>query len=191
MDIVFGLIVGISLAASCGFRVFVPMLVMGVAVRSGQLELTQQWAWIGSWPALITFGAATVTEIAAYFIPWLDNILDTLATPAAIVAGTIAMAACVAEMSPLLQWSVALIAGGGAAGLVQSSTVAARGTSTATTGGLGNFLVSVAELTMSFILSVLAVVVPIVAGLILCAVAFFAVRLLWRRRKQRNIPVQT
>lgn len=153
-SIILSCLIGVSLAAACGFRIFVPLLVMGIAVKSGQLQLADGWDWIGSWPALSAFAIASVTEFAGFLIPGFDNILDTIATPAAIVAGTIATAACVSEMDPLLQWSTAIIAGGGAAAVVQGATVVARGASTVTTAGLGNSLVAVSELVMSFVLSV-------------------------------------
>lgn len=169
-------VVGISLAASCGFRVFVPMLVMSMAVKSGMLELTDEWNWLGSWPALIAFSMATTTEIGGYYVPWLDNLLDTIASPAAVVAGTITTAACVSEMSPFLQWSTAIIAGGGIAGTIQGTTVFARGASTATTGGLGNPIVSTLELLMSLALSLLAIFVPILAAAVVCVIGFVLIR---------------
>ncbi|MSR60164.1 MAG: DUF4126 domain-containing protein [Planctomycetaceae bacterium] len=188
-SIILSCLIGVSLAAACGFRIFVPLLVMGIAVKSGQLQLADGWDWIGSWPALSAFAIASVTEFAGFLIPGFDNILDTIATPAAIVAGTIATAACVSEMDPLLQWSTAIIAGGGAAAVVQGATVVARGASTVTTAGLGNSLVAVSELVMSFVLSVLAVVAPILAGLMLCVVGFFVIRRLRRRRAKAALPL--
>ncbi|MBS0264676.1 MAG: DUF4126 domain-containing protein [Planctomycetes bacterium] len=185
METVLGIIVGIGLAASCGFRVFVPMFVMSVAVKAGQLSVAENWHWIGSWPALSAFGVATVIEIIAFYIPWIDHLLDTIATPSSVVAGIIATAACVSEMSPLLQWSTAIIAGGGIAAAVQSSTVLVRGTSTVTTGGLGNFVVSTIEWMLSLFLSVLAIVVPIVAGLLLVLMAGGVLWILLRRRARR------
>ncbi|HUY90499.1 MAG TPA: DUF4126 domain-containing protein [Pirellulales bacterium] len=179
-----GAIVGIGLAASCGFRVFVPMLVMSIAAKAGQLELTDGWGWIGSWPAIVCFGVATLVEFGGYCIPWLDNLLDAAASPAAVIAGTIATAACVSEMSPWLQWSTAIIAGGGAAGLVQSLTVAVRGTSTATTGGLGNPIVAAVEFVSSAVLSVLAIIAPILAVLLLCVVAYLLIRRFTRRKRR-------
>jgi hypothetical protein len=184
-------LIGVGLAASCGFRVFVPMLVMSVAVKAGLLELTEGWSWLGGWPAVISFSIASVTEIAGFYIPWVANLLDAIAAPAAIVAGTVATAACVSEMHPLLQWSTAIIAGGGIAGAVQATTVAARLTSTVTTGGLGDWVVATLELAVSFALSVLAVVVPIVAGLVLCLVGFWVVRTFLRRRAQRAVAART
>jgi len=178
-------LIGLGLAASCGFRVFVPMLVMSIAVRAGQLELTEGWAWLGSWPAMTAFAVATVVEICGYYVPWVDNALDSLHTPAAVVAGIIATAACVSDMHPLLQWSTAIIAGGGLAAAVQTGTVLARGTSTAVTGGLFNFMLATLELLMSLVMSVLAIVLPVLATVVLLVVAFFLMRRIWRLQNER------
>ena len=141
-----GMAVGIGLSAACGFRVFVPLLTMNVAALTGYLHLAPGFEWIGSYPATIAFGTATVVEVLAYYIPWLDHFLDLIASPAAIIAGTIATASMVMELSPFLKWTLAIIAGGGAAALIQGATVALRTKSSALTGGMGNPLVSTAEL---------------------------------------------
>jgi hypothetical protein len=166
------------------------MLVMGIAVRAGQLELTEGWHWLGSWAALVAFSIASVVEIAAYYVPWVDNALDTIHTPAAVVAGIIATAACVSEMHPLLQWSTAIIAGGGAAAAVQGTTVLVRGTSTATTGGVGNVVVSTVELAMSFVMSVLAVVVPILAVIVVLTGGILVTRRILRMRAKRAVQAK-
>jgi hypothetical protein len=190
-SIIHSVLIGVGLAASCGFRVFVPMLVMGVAVRAGHLDLAEGWQWLGSWPALLAFSIASVAEIAAYYLPWVDNALDTIHTPAAVVAGIVTTAACVSEMHPLLQWSTAIIAGGGVAAAVQGTTVMLRGASSATTGGLGNFLVSTGELVMSFVMSVLAVVLPILAAIILFTIAMLVVRRVMRIRAKKGLSAKT
>jgi hypothetical protein len=183
--------IGVGLAAACGFRVFVPMLVMGVAVRAGQLDLTEGWLWLGSWPALLAFSIASVAEIAGYYIPWVDNALDTVQTPAAVIAGIVATAASVSELHPLLQWSTAIIAGGGAAAAVQGTTVLVRGASTATTGGLGNFIVSTVELVMSFVMSVLAVVLPILAVVVMLTTGAWLTRRILRAKAKKMIATKT
>lgn len=192
MDTLLAIILGVSMSASlsaaCGFRVFPPMLVMSIAAMAGRLDLADGWNWIASWPALIVFAVATATETCGYYVPWLDNVLDTIASPAAVVAGIVATAACVSGIDPLLKWSLAIIGGGGAAGLLQGSTVLLRGASTATTGGLGNPVVATSELIMSFVLPLLAIVVPILAGIILCGLCgggFFVFRRILRRRAKR------
>ena len=189
MENLLAISLGIGLSAACGFRVFVPLLVMSVASFSGHLTLAPGFQWIGSYPALITFSVATVVEIGGYYIPWVDHLLDTMATPAAIVAGTVITAAMVSNTSPMLKWTLAAIAGGGAAGLVQGTTVLARGVSTATTGGLGNPFFATIELGGALFTSILALLVPLLAvGLI--AVFLFVVGRKVVQKTARVQPVQ-
>lgn len=163
METLLGVIIGIGLSATCGFRIFVPLLGMGIAYRAGALNFASGFDWIGSWPAIIAFGIAMVLEIAAYYIPWLDNMLDTVATPAAVVAGTIATASLVSDVSPFVRWTLAIIAGGGVAGLIQGSSVAIRGVSAASTGGIANPAVSTGELIASIIGTVVSILLPYLA----------------------------
>ncbi len=161
METILGLVVGICLSAACGFRIFVPMLGMSIAALSGYVALSPGFAWIGTWPALIAFATATVLEIGAYYIPWVDNAMDALMTPAAIVAGTILTASMVKDLSPFLKWSLAVIAGGGVSALVQVGTVAMRAVSSGTTGGMTNFLVSTIELGAAIVMTLAAVLIPL------------------------------
>ena len=177
METLLGICIGIGLSAASGLRVFVPLLVMSIASAAGHLTLGPGFAWIGSYPALIAFAVATVIEVGGYYIPWVDHLLDTIATPAAIVAGTVITASMVTDMSPFLKWSLAIIAGGGTAGVVQGATVLARGASTATTGGLGNPLVSTTELAGSIIASVLSLIAPV---LVIAFIVVFAIVICWR-----------
>ena len=186
-EAVLGVLIGVGLAAACGFRIFVPLLVMSIAALAGHLELSEGFAWIGTWPALVAFAVATALEIAAYYIPWLDNLLDSLATPAAVVAGVVVMAACVTDMSPLLKWTLAVVAGGGAAGAVQALTVTGRGTSTATTGGLANPVVSTVEAGSSAALSVVSVLVPVLVGAVVVVILGLLVRQLLLRRRRPGV----
>jgi len=193
MEIALGLFAGIGLSAAAGFRVFVPFLIMSLASLTGNLDLAPGFEWIGTYPALFVFAAATVLEVAAYFVPWLDNLLDTIATPAAVVAGVVATAAMVSGMSPLLKWILAAIAGGGAAGAVQAGTVTLRAASTATTGGLANPLVAVGEFVSSVVTTVLAIVVPIVTIILLVTGFFLVARQIRRfnaaRARRRSIQL--
>ena len=161
METFFGIAVGIGLSAACGFRVFVPLLVMNLASLSGLLHLSPGFAWIGSYYATVAFSTATIAEVLGYYIPWLDHVLDIVATPAAVIAGTIATASMVTDITPFLKWTLALIAGGGIAGIVQGTTVALRATSSASTAGIGNPLFSTLELVGSIFTALLAIVVPI------------------------------
>ena len=184
MQWIMGVCVGIGLSATCGFRVFVPMLGMSIACKADHLTLAPGFEWIASWPAIIAFSIAVIVEVCAYYIPWLDNLLDSIATPAAIVAGSIVTASMVGDVSPFLRWSLAIIAGGGVAGVVQTSSVLARGTSTATTGGAGNPLVSTCELIASIIGTILSIVLPILAMIIIAFISFIIIRRFMRKRQK-------
>jgi hypothetical protein len=187
METLLGIAVGIGLSAACGFRVFVPLLVMNLASLGGQLHLSPGFAWIGSYYATVAFGTATIVEVLGYYIPWLDHVLDIVATPAAVIAGTIATGSMVTEMSPFLKWTLALIAGGGIAGLVQGATVALRATSSASTAGIGNPLFSALELVGSIITALLAILVPILCLVFIALLCIFVIRraggLIFRRMK--------
>ncbi len=183
METVLSVCLGVGLSAACGFRVFVPLLVMNLAALSGHLHLAHGFEWVGSYPALVAFSVATCLEIAGYYIPWLDHFLDTVATPAAVIAGTVVTASMVSDMSPFLRWTLAAIAGGGAAGLVQATTVVTRSASTVTPAGLGNPLVATLELGGALGTSVLALVAPVLTVVLLVAlVGFLAWRLVRRLR---------
>ena len=120
MEALLLVLIGIGLSATCGFRVFIPLFGLGLAAQTGHITLAQEFAWMGSPEAVTAFGIAAALEIGAYYIPWLDNLLDTVASPAAVIAGIMVSAAVMTDMSPLLQWSLAIIAGGGAAAAVHA-----------------------------------------------------------------------
>jgi hypothetical protein len=181
METLLSVCVGIGLSAACGFRVFVPLLVMSIAALSGHLTLAHGFEWIGSYPALVAFSVATCLEIAGYYIPWVDHLLDTVATPTAIIAGTVVSASMVTDMSPFLKWSLAVIAGGGAAGLIQGTTVIMRGASTATTGGLANPLFATIELGGAVVTSLVALLIPVLGVLMIGLFLAIFGRKLFRR----------
>jgi uncharacterized protein DUF4126 len=188
MHLALAICLGIGLSAACGFRVFVPLLGISAAAISGNVSLAPGFDWLGSWPAFACFLTATVLEIAAYYVPWIDNLLDTIATPVAVVAGTVVTASVITDMPPFLQWTLAVIAGGGTAGVIQSSTVALRGTSTVTTGGLANFLVATAELVASVCTTLLAFLLPIAcAGLVMVTAGLILYRAS-RSRQPEALP---
>jgi hypothetical protein len=185
MEVLRSVCLGLALAAACGFRVFVPLLVVSAAARAEWLPLAQPFAWIGTTPALIAFAVATGLEIAAYYVPWLDHLLDTLAWPFAVAAGILLSAAVLTDVDPLLRWTLAIVAGGGAAGTVHAITTGARAVSGATTLGLANPLVATAELAGSLLLSIVSIVLPVLAVLLAGALGLglLSVTLLFRSRR--------
>jgi hypothetical protein len=173
--------IGIGLSAACGFRVFVPLLCLSLAAHFGadHVHLAKSFAWIGSYPAMIAFGVATLVEIVAYYIPWLDNALDAAAVPIATVAGIFLTASVVTDIDPFWRWTLAVIAGGGIAASTQLATTKARVASTATTGGVANPILSTIEAASSTVLSVLAVIWPIVALVLVIAILVVCWMVIW------------
>lgn len=163
MDIVLALMLGVSLAASCGFRVFTPLLVLGLAGRFANFPVAELMSWTATDTGLVCLGCATLLEILAYYIPWVDHALDSVSTPLALVAGTLVVGGQLEGMPDALQWGVAVVGGGGAAGAVQLGTVSLRAVSSAVTGGLGNFAVSTGENIMALVGAVLSIIVPVAA----------------------------
>ena len=175
-EFILSLIIGIGLSASVGFRIFVPFLVLSIFSLLGFVNLSSGFDWIGTYPALIAFGFASLLEIIAYFFPWFDNLLDTVAGPVSIIAGALIMGSVLADFSPLFKWSLAIIAGGGLAGTIQHSTGLLRLTSSTTTGGIANPVISTTEAGASFSLSTLAILLPIVAFLLVLLLVIWVVR---------------
>lgn len=165
---------------------FVPLLVMSIAAHAGNIHLGSNFQWLATTPSLVTFSIATLVEIVAYYIPWLDHLLDTVAAPAAVIAGTVITASLVTDVSPFLRWTLAVIAGGGSAGIVQGTTMLARGLSLVGTGGLANPVVSTAELGGALITSILAIVVPIVAVLLVLVVCALILARVFRSRSRKT-----
>jgi hypothetical protein len=167
---------GIGLAAATGFRVFVPLLVAGLAAHTGYIPLTEGFQWLASMPALITLGTAAVFEVLAYYIPGVDHALDLIASPATVAAGVVASAAVMADVPPTVMWPVAIIAGGGIAGLTKASTAVLRAKSGLMTGGLANPVVSTVETVGATGLAIFAVVLPLVCFVAVIALLFWAAR---------------
>jgi hypothetical protein len=143
------------------------------AANVGYLNLAPGFDWLSTWQAFTAFAVAAVIEIGAYYVPWLDNLLDTIASPVAVFAGMVLFAASVTGIDPFLKWSLAIIAGGGSAAIVQGGTVIARGASTSTTGGLANFVISTVEAVAGFFFAITSIVIPLLAViLLLVAIGF-------------------
>ncbi|WP_338846162.1 DUF4126 domain-containing protein [Massilia sp. W12] len=192
METMLGLMIGVGLSAACGFRVFVPLLGASIAAHTGFLQLSPDLAWLASWPAMMAFLCATLLEVGAYYVPWLDNLMDSIASPLAVAAGAILTASMIDEMSPLLRWSLALIAGGGSAGLVQLATVGLRAGSSSATGGFGNFFLSTIELFGAAGLTVITLLLPVLGmllALLLLALGWFTVKGALGWAKRRASPV--
>ncbi|MFL2976367.1 MAG: DUF4126 domain-containing protein [Candidatus Thalassarchaeaceae archaeon] len=166
-DILVASSLGLGLAAASGFRVFIPPFLYGLFLRIDMVPISIPMTGISEWMAsdigLIILGVAMIVEILGYYVPWIDNLLDTIASPAAIIAGVMMMSSTLSDTHPALQWGASIIAGGGVSGTIQIGTVATRAVSTATTGGLGNPIVSTIEAGACIVCTILAILLPIIA----------------------------
>ncbi|HQY21895.1 MAG TPA: DUF4126 domain-containing protein [Ignavibacteria bacterium] len=176
MDIAFGILLGIGLSAAAGFRVFLPLLVTNIVSMLGYINLTGGFEWMGGWIAFTAFLVAAIVEISAYYIPWLDNLLDTISGPLAMVAGTVLTASFLTEANPLLQWVLGIIVGGGTAGIVKVGASAARLTSTATTGGAGNAVIATGENVMSVVVAILSFIIPFITAFLVFLIVIYLIR---------------
>lgn len=172
METIISVCLGIGLAASVGFRVFLPLFALSLASYFNVWQLNDSWLWIGSLTAIITLGIATLVEILAYYIPVVDNFLDAIAVPLAIIAGTLVMVSTMSDLNPITTWALAIIAGGGTAATIKSATGASRITSTVSTAGFGNPIVSTIETSASMLMTVFAIFLPIIAFVLVVFVLF-------------------
>jgi hypothetical protein len=175
-DTLAGVALGIGLAAAAGFRVFVPLLVAGLAARYGHLPLSEHFAWLATGPALVMLGTAAVAEILAYYVPGIDHLLDVLAGPAALISGVVASAAVMTHLPPGILWPVAIIAGGGIAGITKGGAALLRAKSGLVTGGLANPAVSTVETVGATGLSLIAIALPLLALGLAIALLWWTVR---------------
>jgi hypothetical protein len=186
VSLLLAVLTGLGLAAACGFRIFVPLLIASVAARTGVLPVHEGFAWVAGTPALVAFSLATMLEVGAYYVPVVDNLLDTIATPAAALAGAFVACAVLVDMDPWLRWSLGIIAGASVATAVQVPTAAVRGGSTLTTGGTANFGVASGEAVGASVMSGVAIFVPIAIPMVLIAL-LLGVWVARRRRRRASL----
>ncbi|WP_298117279.1 DUF4126 domain-containing protein [Flavobacterium sp.] len=183
LETILSICLGIGLASASGFRVFLPVFALSLASYFNVIPLNESWAWIGGLPALISFGVAMIFEIFGYYIPFIDNLLDTIATPLAAIAGFIVMASTMVDISPTMTTILAIIAGSGSATAFQGLTTTTRLASSVKTAGLGNPVVSTAETGTAITLSSLAIFLPILA-IILVVIIFGIIYWIFKKLKK-------
>ena len=176
-ETILSIFLGVGLAASVGFRVFLPLFALSLASYFGVWDLNANWEWIGSLAAVLTLGIATLVEIFAYFIPFLDNLLDGIAVPLAAIAGTAVMVSTVANLDPVVTWSLAIIAGGGTATAIKGAGATGRLASTASTGGLANPVVATVETGTAVVVTAAAIFAPILAAVLVIIILIIIFRI--------------
>ena len=182
--------IGIGLAAASGFRVFLPLFAVSLASYLGWIPTNDNFQWLSGLPTLIVTGVATLVEILAYYIPVVDNFLDTVTVPLATVAGSVLFASQFIELGTFPQWALAIIAGGGTAATIAAGFAGTRAASTATTAGIGNNVIATTETAGAGLMSVLSIFLPVIAFIIALALLIFVIifgRKIWR--KIRNTAI--
>lgn len=174
----------IGLGAASGLNAWIPLLGLGIAQRLGVVTLTQPFDSLGSNLALIVLGAIFVVDLIGDKIAVVDTVLHAAGTVVAPASGAVVFAAqdnLISQSHPWLAGVAGMVLGGS----MHLGRSALRPAVTASTGGVGNPVVSFIEDAFSAVLTLLAVLVPILAFLFLVAIVFFAVRFLqrWRRRR--------
>ena len=190
MGIIVSIGLGITLSAACGFRVFIPPLVLSIAAIFGHVNLASGLEWLGTYPALITLATAAIIETLTFHIPGLNNLLDMVATPISRSAGTLVTAATLDDVNPVLRWTLAIVAGGGSTGVVQGMTAMTRLATNAVTGGIASPAVATLEALSSIVLSILALVIPLLALLLVIGILWWSIRkakrLINRQKRQTS-----
>lgn len=186
LETLMSICLGIGLAASVGFRVFLPLFILSLASHYHFIDLNESWQWIGNTSALIILGAATLIELLAYYIPLVDNVLDSIAIPLATFAGTVVMVSTVIDLSPVITWSLAIIAGGGTATTIKSAAGSTRLASTVSTAGMGNPIVSTIETIIAVIMAIVSIFLPLLAFALVIVIMYYLFKL-YKKFKRRNV----
>jgi len=183
-------LMGLSLASASGFRVFLPPFLLSIAVRTDtlvNLDLSDtSFAIFDSNAAVLVLGIACLAEFAAYYVPWLDIFLIHSYT-AAVLSGVGMSSMVLVGTDPIMQWSFAIIAGGGSAGIIQLTTVAIRGLSSTLTLGFGNSFVASGENIASVVLTIAALLAPLIAAIFAIIIILLLVRQVTKKPKESSI----
>jgi hypothetical protein len=182
LSLVLSVATGLALAAAAGFRAFVPLLAAGLAIHFGYMEPARGFDWLGEPVVLVALSVATAAEIAAYYLPGVDHVLDLIGAPVAVGAGIVAAAGVMVGLPDWLRWLTAIGAGGAVATAGHALNAVGRAKTGGSTGGLGNPLYATAELGGSLLLAALALLVPVVALVAIVALIVWALK---RRRRQQ------
>jgi len=185
MEWILAICTGIALSAACGLRVFVSFFVLSLASKFFGISVPDGLMWLSSWTAFVFLCVAMVVEVAGYYIPWIDNALDVISTPLALVGGAFMMGGVLGDVPTYMRWSLAVIFGSGAAGVVQVGTTLTRAFGTVTTGGSANNVVTTGENVGAVSVTLLGVILPIV-GLLIAALLGGVLAWFCRRRVQHG-----
>lgn len=169
MGTVVQVMMGIGLAACCGLRAWMPLLIAGLLARSGYVPVSPAFAFLTRTDALIVFSVATVLELIGDKVIVIDHILDAIGTFVRPAAGTVLASAMVTRMDPVAATTLGLIAGGGTAFTMHAGKAVLRTKCSVLAhfhGGTGNAALSTLEDVVALCGVFLAAYFPVIAFLI-------------------------
>ena len=178
-------LLGLGLAASTGLRTFLPLLMLALAARFGWfgVELNEQMQWLHSDAAVAALGVAAAVEFTADKIPVVDNALSGIGLVVRPLAAALAAGSLFVGVDPLLAAVAGIIVGAPTARAFNAAQGGLRLASTATTGGLGNPVVSLFEDVLAFLTALLALLAPVLVPVFLFILAVVVFRTARRLRR--------
>ena len=187
MELLTGIMTAFGLSASAGLNAYIPLLVVGLLARyTALIKLNTPWDTLANPWILLLLGILVIIEMLADKIPAVNHINDVIQTVVRPAAGAIAFAASaqvVTDVHPVLALAAGLLVAG-SVHAVKAGAV--RPMVTATTGGAGNVPVSIAEDVLSTVMSILAIIIPILIGAIIVLVTAFIIWWMWRRANRKR-----
>lgn len=189
MDLFTGIFTAFGLSASAGLNAYIPLLLVGLIARyTNLMQLSAPWDTLANPWIILMLCILVIIEMLADKVPAVNHINDVIQSLIRPAAGAVAFAASsnvVTDVSPVLAMACGLLV----AGTVHVAKAGVlRPVVTATTGGAGNVPVSIAEDIVSTVLSILAIVLPILVGTLLIVLAAFIVYWLYRRANRNITP---
>lgn len=180
-------LLGLGLASATGLRTFLPLLMLALAAKFELfgVRLIDQMDWLAAWPAIAALATATMVEFLGDKVPAVDHGLNAVGYVTRPVAGAIAAGSVFWNVDPAAAAIAGLIVGAPAALAFNAAQTGVRVGSTATTGGLGNPVVSLVEDVLAFLTVMIAFLAPILIPIVLLILAVVVFRLA-RRMRDRN-----
>ena len=187
MEALTGIFSAFGLSASAGLNAYIPLLVIALMARfTDWIHLNPPFDTLES-PWII--GLLVVLSLVEFFAdkaPAVNHINDAIQTFVRPAAGAIAFAAAanvVTDLHPVIALGAGLLVAGSVHAV---KAVAIRPVVTATTGGVGNTPVSMLEDFLATVVSVLAILLPILIGMIALVFTVWAIYFLFRRAESRR-----
>jgi hypothetical protein len=183
-------LLGLGLASATGLRTFLPLLMLALAAKFElfDVRLIEQMDWLVSWPAIAALATATTVEFLGDKVPAIDHGLNAVGYVTRPIAGAIAAGSVFWNVDPAAAAIAGLIVGAPAALAFNAAQTGVRVGSTATTGGLGNPLVSLVEDVLAFVTVIIAFLAPILIPVVLLVLAVVVFRLARRIRDRSDQP---